>query len=170
MLATAKQVSFLRSLLEQREHDVRLTPDQLEGLSIQSASNYIGILKQYPVRQQKSASADPLANVPEGRYAVDGADGQTIFLRLDKPTEGRWAGFTFGHIQAGDNFHKGGMARPGGTFQGPLAAAVTKVATDPKAAAIRYGRELGICAVCGRALTDEDSRAAGIGPVCAKRF
>ena len=33
--------------------------------------------------------------------------------------------------------------------------------------AIAYGRELGVCGVCGRTLTDENSREAGIGPVCA---
>jgi hypothetical protein len=32
-----------------------------------------------------------------------------------------------------------------------------------------FGRELGQCGHCGRDLTDEASRAAGIGPVCARR-
>jgi hypothetical protein len=36
-------------------------------------------------------------------------------------------------------------------------------------AAARYGRELGQCGLCGRDLTDEASRAAGIGPVCRTR-
>jgi len=33
-----------------------------------------------------------------------------------------------------------------------------------------YGTELGECGVCGRTLTDEKSRAYGIGPVCRERF
>lgn len=33
-----------------------------------------------------------------------------------------------------------------------------------------YGRHLGRCGVCSRHLTDEASRAAGIGPVCASRI
>lgn len=33
-----------------------------------------------------------------------------------------------------------------------------------------FGRETGVCCVCGRTLTDPDSIAAGIGPVCATRF
>jgi Family of unknown function (DUF6011) len=33
----------------------------------------------------------------------------------------------------------------------------------------RYGRELGNCGRCGRTLTDDASRAAGIGPVCASK-
>lgn len=32
-----------------------------------------------------------------------------------------------------------------------------------------YGRELGFCGRCGRHLTDEHSRAAGIGPDCASK-
>lgn len=33
-------------------------------------------------------------------------------------------------------------------------------------AMLRFGRELGTCGHCGRDLTNEESRAAGIGPVC----
>lgn len=33
-----------------------------------------------------------------------------------------------------------------------------------------YGAVYGVCAVCGRTLTDEVSITAGIGPVCAGRF
>lgn len=33
-----------------------------------------------------------------------------------------------------------------------------------------YGRITGICCNCGRKLTNEESIAAGIGPICASRF
>jgi hypothetical protein len=33
----------------------------------------------------------------------------------------------------------------------------------------RYGRELGVCGACGRHLTDEASRARGLGSECAKK-
>lgn len=33
-----------------------------------------------------------------------------------------------------------------------------------------YGKLYGVCCVCSRDLTDEESIAAGIGPVCAKKF
>jgi hypothetical protein len=32
-----------------------------------------------------------------------------------------------------------------------------------------YGRELGVCGACGRHLTDETSRALGLGPECASK-
>ena len=33
-----------------------------------------------------------------------------------------------------------------------------------------YGREFGICFVCGRQLENEESVAMGIGPICRERF
>lgn len=38
------------------------------------------------------------------------------------------------------------------------------------AAAAEFGSLYGICCNCGRTLTDEDSIARGIGPVCAEYF
>jgi hypothetical protein len=37
-------------------------------------------------------------------------------------------------------------------------------------AAKAFGIQYGVCVVCGRTLVDADSVAAGIGPVCAKKF
>ena len=34
----------------------------------------------------------------------------------------------------------------------------------------QYGKIYGVCCRCGRTLTDEDSIAAGIGPVCASKM
>lgn len=50
---------------------------------------------------------------------------------------------------------------------------ITKVealAVDPKAAAIQHGKLTGSCSVCSRTLTDPESVARGIGPVCAERM
>lgn len=33
-----------------------------------------------------------------------------------------------------------------------------------------YGKELGVCGICGRHLTDEASRARGLGPECATKL
>tara|TARA_B110000285_G_C14923076_1_gene513561 strand:- start:10 stop:624 length:615 start_codon:yes stop_codon:yes gene_type:complete len=35
---------------------------------------------------------------------------------------------------------------------------------------LAYGKHSGICACCGRTLTDERSLTAGVGPVCAKHW
>lgn len=47
---------------------------------------------------------------------------------------------------------------------------VLTVAADPKTAAIAHGLKMGNCACCGRDLTDPESIAAGIGPVCAAKY
>jgi hypothetical protein len=39
-----------------------------------------------------------------------------------------------------------------------------------KEEAIHFGKLYGICAICGRLLTDETSIEAGIGPICASKF
>lgn len=41
---------------------------------------------------------------------------------------------------------------------------------DIPAAVATFGRELGHCGRCGRHLTDEVSRALGLGPDCATRM
>jgi len=45
-----------------------------------------------------------------------------------------------------------------------------KEVKDPLTAAIRYGKVSGECSCCGRELTDSQSIAQGIGPVCARKF
>jgi hypothetical protein len=45
--------------------------------------------------------------------------------------------------------------------------AIRWIAGDPLAAAALFGHEYKRCGVCGRGLTNDDSRARGIGPVCA---
>ena len=46
---------------------------------------------------------------------------------------------------------------------------INEIMKDPKEASIRFGKEVGECGVCHSPLTNEASRAAGIGPVCARK-
>lgn len=101
------------------------------------------------------APAAPAATVEDGRYAVE-EDGTLKFFKVKN---GRRAGFVFLDIQASDEWHS---VRNLGRIRSVLAL----IAQDPHAAMVRYGHELGECGRCGRTLTDEASRAAGIGPVC----
>ena len=41
---------------------------------------------------------------------------------------------------------------------------------DPRGHMMRYGHATGVCGVCGRALSDPESVALGIGPVCAGKL
>ena len=47
---------------------------------------------------------------------------------------------------------------------------VARVAADPAAAATAHGHEFGNCSCCGRELTNPESVARGIGPICAERW
>lgn len=104
-----------------------------------------------------NAPAQP--EVPAGRYALR-TDDTVRFYRVDRPTKGQWAHYTFVTRQAGDD-------------EWPVRNAVERqsllgrIGQDVAAASKLYGTEIGACGVCGRTLTDETSRAAGIGPVCA---
>lgn len=101
--------------------------------------------------------------VPAGRYAIlyPNAEGRKVlkFFHVDKPTEGRWVGYTFVKEQASDDLYP---VKDRARREDILAT----IAEDPREAIVRYGREIGKCGVCGRTLTEEESRAYGIGPVC----
>lgn len=102
-------------------------------------------------------------DVAAGYYAIVDATGRNDlrFYRVDRPTEGRWAGYTFVKEVIGGHADQR-VARD--AVDGILAA----ITADPEAGP-RYGREIGRCYACHRHLTDEVSRAAGIGPDCATR-
>lgn len=101
-------------------------------------------------------------DVKAGRYALVDCNGIVKFFKVDRPTEGKWKGWTFLSAQASDDFWPiRDRARK--------AEILSQIASDPYAALVRYGRELGVCGVCGRALTDAESRANGIGPICAAK-
>jgi hypothetical protein len=100
-----------------------------------------------------------LADVPTGRYALDPTEpGQTVFYRVDRSA----TGFVAVVQQIGDAET---------TVRWALVPAVLDriAAAGVEAATIRYGLEIGDCGRCGRRLTNEASRRAGIGPICAAK-
>jgi hypothetical protein len=108
---------------------------------------------------------DPEKVVPAGRYAIKGTDGQFKFYVIDHGRKGtKWEGRVFVSVQASDELHP---VRNRDQRVGILAAIMT---VGPLEASKAYGRELGICGVCRRTLTDPESIANGIGPVCAGKL
>lgn len=69
-----------------------------------------------------------------------------------------------GKITAEGRFYASQTARVG------IQSEVEAVGQDPKAAAIAHGQRTGTCSVCGAELTNGESIARGIGPICAERF
>ena len=150
---TPRQLQLIRSLAAERNTD-GIPESLLSPMTSGQASEAIDMLFKLP---KKSA---PTPDVPAGRYAVE-MDGKLRFYVVDHG-KGRWAGRVFISRQSSDE-----LLRITRTEQ---AKALEAISVDPSASLVLYGRELGICGVCGRALTDESSRAAGIGPVCAARI
>jgi hypothetical protein len=51
-----------------------------------------------------------------------------------------------------------------------IKSALREIEADPVAAAAKYGKLSGRCSCCGRDLTDPESIALGIGPICYTRL
>jgi len=154
--ATEKQLNFISILRAERG----IKDPMPDNISKTQATEMIQELKEMPAKNVPSRSS-AVESIPEGRYAVE-HEGALKFYKIDKPTEGRWAGYTFLKVMASDEEHpvKNREYRE---------EIFTLIAQDPEEALKRYGREIGRCGICGRTLTDEDSRALGIGPICADR-
>lgn len=104
--------------------------------------------------------------VPEGYYALpteEGAKNTIAFYKVDRPTEGRWAGYVFAHRYSSDE--EIGLGRDGSH------RLVRKIAEfGAQAASALYGKHIGRCGICHITLTNDESRAAGIGPDCREKL
>ena len=104
-----------------------------------------------------------LPDVPAGHYAIaSGGHNDLAFYRVDRPADGKWAGYTFVKVVIG--------GRPDSRVPRAQAAGILSriAAAGIAEAGALYGREIGRCCRCNRHLTDETSRALGIGPECRK--
>jgi hypothetical protein len=103
-----------------------------------------------------------------GGYAVTSRTGNNDldFYWLDSPEDGKWKGWTFPERVIGGRSNQR-ITRE--EQNGVLLLLVKLSKAHRQEAQERFGREIGRCYICGRHLTDEASRAAGIGPVCAAR-
>lgn len=114
----------------------------------------------------------PSSEVPEGRYAIIGDDEAIRFYQVDRPTEGRWAGYVFVNVQASDELHSVRNRQKREAILASIAEA------GIEASMILYGQKLGKCGHCGRTLTNDKKRGSdgltslerGIGPVCAGKM
>jgi hypothetical protein len=99
-------------------------------------------------------------SVPAGHYAIASeGENDLMFVRVD-----RNAGYPV-RIKMIVGGHPD-TTIPAKRVKGILARIIE---AGVEAAAVLYGHELGQCCRCNRTLTDETSRAAGIGPECAKK-
>jgi hypothetical protein len=149
--ASERQTAFLATLLRERVHTY--DPEVPRLLTKQAASLMIDELVHAP-RVQAVCDHDPVTEV--GMYLQDGA--------VYKVQRSRESGNLYAKRLV--------VAEPKPYFD-YAAGAIRRLSPDDKMTleqGIEYGIKYGVCCVCGALLTDEKSIAAGIGPVCAKRF
>lgn len=124
--------------------------------------------------------------VADGFYTVSFEDGSHVTLRINSVSAkqsrsgkaARYASYLNGPSNTSDYqrfaflnttgykaFRMGNYARQIAALETLLSASDESQTAYGKA----YARESGNCYVCGRLLTDPDSIAAGIGPICAAR-
>lgn len=172
--ATPKQIALIVSLLAERDLDAETRPKfaarvkqlsmisaEIDNLEVKAASAFIEYLFGLPTRITPAPVEDEFAMIPAGRYGVI-VNGEMMFVHVDKPETGKWAGHTFVKRQNGDETVR--------LYKSVQRRVLNAIATqDPRICSETYGRELGHCGVCGRTLTNAESRAEGIGPICRSK-
>lgn len=171
---------FMRSM-----HDRMTGPRPLRGPLSPKMVEAILKCKAAEVKRVEERQRDQtgrsrnLTVLPVGRTyaAVENESGALTFLIFDRPGEkdryglpNRWSGWVFVKQQQGPNEVRLGSQRPGETYSGQWPSLIDKVLADPIGAVEMYGKALGICGVCSRPLTNEESREQGIGPVCRAKI
>ena len=151
-LATEAQVRFITSLRTERGLEAG---SEVARLTKREASAEIERLKAMP-RPRKAYAPEPDAPAP-GYYAAE-YKGVLRFYRV-VAGKGKWEGRTFLNRFRSDLEDR--------VFAAERAAAYAEINADPVAAAMRFARETVHCYRCGRRLTDEESRARGMGKDCA---
>jgi hypothetical protein len=145
-----------------------------EEASKDQASRFIDRLKALPFNAEQKLARDlPMVerDVPAGRYAVEGDDGTTDFYKVDRPTEGRWAGYVFVKLLIASGGHGVESLSEQRLNREASATILRRIEhAGVRECMERFGRAIGSCGHCGRVLTNEESRERGIGPVCARHM
>lgn len=106
------------------------------------------------------------ADIATGYYALQVSPALVLFYRVSQGKAGtKWAGRTFL-----DRVH----GAPGDFKRVPVRgisaqSTLDHIASDTEGAASLFGRAHGVCGLCMSPLTDPESIARGIGPVCAAK-
>jgi hypothetical protein len=141
-LATERQRELIANLLTERAYDADVDVD---ALSVKAASELIDALFSAP-RAKVAAHG-----IREGRYAYT-TDGGATADHYRVRRDGKIVVWT-----AGGEW----------PYTGKLNEGLEWIKANPREAAELFGRLTETCGRCGRDLSDDDSRARGLGPVCA---
>ena len=132
-----------------------------------------------------------LTNLPDGRYAVPNLSGTTkdafTYIRVSrtKRTVVRDRRYRYGAVVTGnevvlagtievrryvsDTQELVGQQKPGDLYRGENEEELEMVLMCPEAMAKVFGMQMGHCCICGKKLTDDESRAIGMGLECERK-
>lgn len=183
-MATPAQVRFMHDLQEERDYEKDEDLKNLFGqfmadeLTFSQASQAITRLQDCSKIVEKGTPGRLFVTydferrswldggrfpIPAGRFALDTRDdprfaNEVSFFHL-------WIGSRRGwrlHLRKGNEDIE--------ISRGTQVAMCMRIAEDPKAALLLYGKEIGRCGICGSELTNDESRAKGIGPICEQKL
>jgi hypothetical protein len=147
--ATAKQVSFIQTLVSER---VYAGVVEFNNLTVGGASSLIEALLKSPRKVAgRPVASDRVTEV--GMYQL--SSGAIYRVQRSRESGNLYAKAL--NVLGGFDYEQGAM--------GKLSASDKMTLEQAQA----FGMETGLCCVCGAFLTDAKSVARGIGPVCAGR-
>lgn len=165
-LKASEIIKFLKTL------PARTTPLEGEAQAAPAATTQDQPYVEYEERaddkgdvKQVGTIVMPEGRVPMGSYGVDttGDDrftNDTTFFRV-------WINKEYGKGWGAQMYVSDDRVKIRVPLQMEM---IRKIAQDPAAASALFGHEYKRCGICGRGLTNDESRERGIGPVCAQRF
>ena len=166
---------FARSLVNQHLAKGRLSPNQwaaAERMIAKMAANKVARdAKSIDVNVGKINDLLVHAKVKRPVFRAEGLKFSLAPVTLKNGQPAANAGAVY--VKAGDEYQgkiSGGKFHAGRDCLDDTPQAVVRAAQDPRGVAVQYGRDTGICACCGRTLTDPVSIEMGIGPICAEKW
>ena len=155
-MATAGQEGLIRKLMGSKTIPNQFVGMDITPLSTSEASELIKILLSQPNKYRTDGAAKNKKDyVPEGFYYYEGAVYQVVSSK-------------FGNRYAKILVNSGGRGTWGYSPEVTPLLELTHLLSLSEAK--QLGKDYGFCIVCGRTLTDPESIANGIGPICAGRF
>lgn len=174
-MASKAQVDYAMDLLAGRIWPDSLTRSDVENMERRQVSKLIdGLKRAKPKAGAKTVlQADDWKDIPAGRYALyspsheNGAhQSHWRFYQVDFPTKPMWKGRVF----VSQLFGAPGDYRKEPRRGDAARAILEAIAGDPNKAMTDFGLQSGTCGKCNSPLTNEESLARGIGPVCLRKM
>jgi hypothetical protein len=167
-LMTPSQSKYIRALLAKHSgpaiEDIRSSLNALRevnGITKAIASEVISTLRSIPASKAAPEAPNNSPKVPDGHYAITGPDGKIRFYTVATAIDGKWKSISFIAVHSSDErFILKGEGRK---------QILAEIGKDVEHAGKLYATETNHCYRCNRELTDEISRARGLGPVCATK-